>query len=106
MTMGKSVVVRIAMFVAAAMSTGSLSTALASGDSGASNVAQIHIEGTSFAAIYSSGSAFANPDNQKLAMALTAISQGWKVDFWVSGCMSTPWGYTIPVVYAMNIAPP
>lgn len=102
---------------------GGSSAALAAGDAGFRKVRDIHIEGTVYAVVYPSGSAFANPDgcgssnlaiiqtsdgqyNQKLALALTALAQGTQVDFWLNGCLNTPWGYSAPIVYAVDVSGP
>lgn len=107
----------------ALFSLGGLSVAAASGDAGFRNIHDIHIEGTAFATVTASGPAFANPDNcgssnlvviqtsdtqynQKLALVLAAFSQGTQVDFWLMGCISTPWGYTAPLVYAIDVSVP
>ena len=77
---------------------GCISMAFAAGEAGSRTIRDIHIEGTAFAAVFSSGSAFANPDNcgssnvviiqtsdaqynQKLALALSALAQGTHLDF-------------------------
>ena len=90
------------------------------GDSGARSIQSVHIEGTGFANVASSGTAFANPDgcgastnvilqasdsqyNQNLATILTAAATGKQVEFWLVGCTNTPWGATMPVIYSVTL---
>lgn len=111
---------RIVLFISGATCC---SSTFAAGDSGSRSVHNVHIEGTAFATVIPAGSAFANPDNcgssnlaviqasdaqynQKLALAVAAMAQGTQVDFWLNGCINTPWGYTAPIVYAMDISAP
>lgn len=67
-----------------------------------------------------SGTTFSNPDGcqqsdvvallssaggyqQILAAVLAAQGEGATVDFWVSGCVMSQWGYTVPAIYGMQI---
>jgi len=91
----------------------------AAGNSGWRNIKNVRIESASFIAIYPT-SDFDNPDNcgkstmamipfsdiskeAKLSVALAAYMGGKRVQTYMMGCESTPWGYTVPVVYNLVI---
>jgi len=91
----------------------------AAGSSGLRNITNVAIEGSSFIHIRAA-TAWDNPDTcgnsdiaiipasdltyqAKLSMALSAYMGGKKVIFWFVNCQQTPWGYTAPVVYSMNV---
>lgn len=40
-----------------------------------------------------------------LSLAMTALASGKLVAVFVSGCIGSPWGVTLPKVYAMRILP-
>ena len=91
----------------------------ANGDSGWRNIVRVKIEGKSFISVHSE-TPWANPDgcgqsnlaiipmtdeahHAKLSLALSAFMGGKKISLWLTGCQQTPWGYTAPVIYTMNI---
>lgn len=93
---------------------------LGAGNSGYQNIKSIKIEGEQFVAVYPA-EAFLNPDNceksniviiqgsdtyldKKLSLVLAAYMGGKKIQTYMTGCTSTPWGYTAPVVFNVVIA--
>lgn len=85
----------------------------ASGFSGTATISQIHIEQASLTFITTTP-ATANPDNcansssilvnapdplysQLMSQITTAAAAGKTVNFYLTGCVMSPWGYTIPV---------
>lgn len=98
--------------------------AFASGWSGTQYPATVDIEGgAEFIAYPPSGSNFNNPDacgqsnvvilestdsgyQQELAALLAAQAEGAKVQFWLSGCVNSPWGYTVPHIYSISVYAP
>jgi hypothetical protein len=97
-------------------------TSWAAGFSGVSTIKTIHIEGTAFVSVIPTSGAFSNPDScgsssivmvqssvsyyqNMLALLAEAYASGTNVQFYLNGCASTPWGYTVPIVWSMDLNP-
>ena len=97
----------------------SQTVAMANGDSGFQQIAYVHVEGAYFVTV-TSVAAFSNPDgcgNSTMVMlqssaggyssifasVLAAQAAGKAIEFWLTGCAATPWGYTVPVVYSVSV---
>ena len=91
----------------------------AAGFSGSRQVKIVHIEGSSFAVVVPM-TTFDNPDGcgasssvmirtadpwykDILAAALLSYAVGGTMNFYVSGCAATPWGFTLPIVYSTDV---
>lgn len=91
----------------------------ANGSSGTRGVKYIKVE-DAFATFIYPDTPFLNPDNcgnttmamikfsdpakdDKVALTLAAYMGGKKISAWFTGCASTPWGYTVPVMYNITI---
>jgi hypothetical protein len=89
------------------------SPAYGSGDSGLQSIAYVHVEGGSFVTIQAH-TPFNNPDgcgnslyvmlqsttpgfSTMFAQVLAVQAAGNPIDFWLVGCASTPWGFTVPI---------
>ena len=87
--------------------------AYASGDSGLQSINYVHVEGGSFVTIQATAP-FNNPDgcgnplyvmlqyttpgfSNMFAQVLAVQAAGKPIDFWLQGCASTPWGFTVPI---------
>jgi hypothetical protein len=107
----RELVRRKALCVVAFQMLGSL--AYASGDSGFQSIAYVHVEGGSFVTIQAH-TPFNNPDgcgnslyvmlqsttagfSTIFAQVLAVQAAGNPIDFWLVGCASTPWGFTVPI---------
>ena len=104
------------------------SLALASGGSGLRTIGQVRADGALVSAVFpKSQSTFDNPDScdasdyaiiqasasitaeayqSMLSLALTALSAGYEVDLWLSGCAAGTGGSTRPVVWSVTIIAP
>lgn len=93
------------------------SAALADGSSGNTSIKTIVVEPSG---TWLEVASTTNPDNcgstQRLklveasgvtdrmfAAALTSKSSHSPVSLWLSGCTTTPWGYTAPIVYSITL---
>ena len=91
----------------------------AAGFSGARQVKIVHIEGNSFAVVVPV-TTFDNPDGcgasssvmirtsdpwykDILAASLLSYAVGGTMNFYVSGCAATPWGFTLRIVYSTDV---
>jgi hypothetical protein len=108
-------------FLVAMMSILLPAVTLAAGSSGPRGLRTVHIEAAWFVMVTGT-TPFLNPDlcgsadgvlirkedawyTDTLAAVMTAKAAGLPVQFWVSGCANTPWGYSMPVVYSVSIDP-
>jgi hypothetical protein len=93
----------------------------AAGFSGVVSIKTVHIEGNNFAMVIFP-SAGANPDScgnsteamvefsdtyyqSTLAVFTEAYVTGSAVQFYYVGCAATPWGYTIPHIWSVDLNP-
>ena len=93
--------------------------AIGAGESGLRELKTVHIEGGEFASLEPMVP-FDNPDGcgssalaffmasspgyrEKLSAAFTAQATGQKIYGWFTGCTSSPWGYSVPVMSSIAI---
>jgi hypothetical protein len=91
------------------------------GLSGVTTIKTLHIESSYFAWVVPPAP-FSNPDacgssqgallltsnggyQEILVLLMEAYAIGANVQFYFSGCATTPWGFTAPVIYSMDINP-
>lgn len=108
----------ISIFLSFLVAFFSIQNAFAAGDAGNVKISNVHIEAQYDAFIWVTPSV-ANPDgcgnvtvvavndqdplySQKMSVILTAFAAGKTVDFWLIGCVGTPWGYTVPYVHSVT----
>lgn len=112
----RQVLSRAILLIATSSVIAAASPALADGRAGDLTIQGVSLE---FGAPYLSVASANNPDrcqisntlalptdpaqrDDYLALAATAVATGLKLDAWVSGCTSAPWG-TVPVVYHVGL---
>ena len=95
------------------------SQVMANGDSGERTISSIKVEANDFIAIKANAD-WDNPDQcgrshmvylspeealykDKLSLIIAAQMSGKPMSFWLTGCVDTPWGFSIPRVYSANL---
>jgi hypothetical protein len=94
----------------------------ADGPTGARSLQTVQVLADQFVYVSSSSGAFSNPDvcgnsegviirrtdvwfKEAVSALMLAKASNLRVQFWVTGCGWTPWGYTLPIVYSVTVDP-